>query len=118
MTKDTMVLNGDGSVATICMSSSTPLSITGASTGTDVSYTSYSNLWTTPELVETNVLSDSIELIYVRHSLISSGWNQGNRQCYKIVYSCVDGKWNVSEPIIGEIFPAAKESYEFEGIPV
>jgi hypothetical protein len=33
---------------------------------------------------------------------------------FKIVYSCVDGKWNKSERIYGEIVPAQEEYYDFE----
>jgi hypothetical protein len=33
---------------------------------------------------------------------------------FKIVYSCVDGKWNKSEKIYGKIIPSQKEYYEFE----
>tara|TARA_R110000868_G_scaffold3103_2_gene20711 strand:- start:14786 stop:15151 length:366 start_codon:yes stop_codon:yes gene_type:complete len=33
---------------------------------------------------------------------------------FKIVYSCVDGKWNKSERIYGEIVPAQEEYYNFD----
>lgn len=83
----------------------------------DTTSTTYAvfNPWTTPVLVDTIILEGSIELIYTRWS---TTWGPSADQCYKVVYSCVDGKWNVSEPIFGEIIPATEEAYEFEGQPV
>jgi hypothetical protein len=37
-----------------------------------------------------------------------------DERAVKIVYSCVDGKWNKSEPIYGKIIPAQDEYFEFE----
>lgn len=31
----------------------------------------------------------------------------------KIIYSCIDGKWNKSEPIYGKIIPTQDEYFEF-----
>ena len=32
---------------------------------------------------------------------------------FKIVFSCIDGKWNKSDRIYGKIIPPSEESYEF-----
>jgi len=62
------------------------------------------------EMIKTIVKDDSIEIIYKyipRYSYTD---------CYKvckIIYSCKNGKWHVSDPIIGKIIPAREESYEF-----
>lgn len=107
--KSTMLINGDGSLTTFATSLSSGIS----------SCTTFGGpMWSSPVLVETNVLSDSIELVYVRHSMASINWGESARQVYKIIYSCQEGKWHVSEPIIGEIIPAQKEEYEFNGQPV
>lgn len=67
----------------------------------------------TDRLIETIVLSESIELIYKRTSHLwnNNGFNES--KVYKVIYSCVDGKWNKSEPIFGEIIPATNETYLF-----
>jgi len=56
-------------------------------------------------LVETNVLEDSIEMIYEETSnIISSVYPilTPEKIHFKIVFSCVDGKWNRSERIYGK----------------
>jgi hypothetical protein len=76
--------------------------------------------WHTPVLVDTIKREDSIELVYKRISRMTlSTWPaQTEVQVYKIIYSCVDGKWNESDKIFGEIFPAQEETYSFDGQPV
>lgn len=68
------------------------------------------------ERVEVNELHDCIEMIYKRTSMIQNlGFNsKPDVQIYKIVFSCIDGKWYKSEPIFGKIIPAQDEYYEFE----
>lgn len=67
----------------------------------------------TDDLIETIVLNESIELIYKRTSTLWVGMGTNNTQVYKVICSCVDGKWNKSEPIFGEIIPASNETYLF-----
>lgn len=69
--------------------------------------------WSTPKLVETIVNAESIELVYTQYQTVYLDWQGSQTRCFKIVYSCIDGKWNKSEPIYGEIIPANKETYEF-----
>jgi len=71
--------------------------------------------WTTPERVELNECENSIEMIYKQSSYYNvSPCPQSIERVYKIIFSCIDGKWNKSEPIYGEIVPAQEEYYEFE----
>lgn len=81
----------------------------GQSYATGISF----NTWTEPYLVETIVNGESIELIYKKHSLMSNNFGSLPSQVFKIIYSCKDGKWHESKPIVGEIIEATKESYEF-----
>ena len=64
-------------------------------------------------LVDTIVKDDCIELIYKQESYVSGNWNFSDSKIFKIVYSCNDGQWDVSERIYGKIIKATKESYEF-----
>jgi len=70
--------------------------------------------WNEPIRVDVIDTGNSIEMIYVQTK--NSIW--GNLFCekraFKIVYSCVNGMWNKSEPIYGKIIPAQEEYYEFE----
>ena len=71
------------------------------------------------EIIDTFVKDDSIEIVYRYHSIY--GYHPVCRWPYKsdcdkvckIIYSCKNGKWHVSDPIIGKIIPAREESYEF-----
>ena len=75
------------------------------------------NTWNYPERIEVIEVGESIEMIYKQ---TSSFYRTGglapysDERLYKIVYSCVDGKWNKSEPIYGKIIAAQDEYYEFE----
>lgn len=80
---------------------------------------SYANMlepvWSEPYRDEVYVYDDRIEMIYIQYTCYSySPSPPSERRVYKIIYSCVDGKWNVSEPIYGKIIPATEETYEFE----
>lgn len=66
-----------------------------------------------PYLVDTIVKDDCIELIYKQMSNYSNNWGELPIIVFKIIYSCKDGKWDVSERIYGKIIKATKESYEF-----
>ncbi len=75
------------------------------------------NQWSIPERVDVVELSDRIEMIYKETSLItytSFPAPPPQVRVFKIVFSCVDGKWNKSERIYGEIIPASSEHYSFE----
>lgn len=77
------------------------------------------NQWGTPERIRVEEYSDRIEMIYKQFSTMSyinttTLYSTPEQRVYKIVYSCVDGKWNKSEPIYGKIVPAVDEYYEFE----
>lgn len=72
--------------------------------------------WSIPQIVEVIEYSDSIEFIYKETSMISyTSFPAPPPQVrvFKIVFSCVDGKWNKSERIYGEIIPAENERYVF-----
>ena len=82
----------------------------------NVGSTTSINLWSNPERVDVIEKSDSIEFIYKETSMISyTSFPAPPPQVrvFKIVFSCVDGKWNKSERIYGEIVPAENERYVF-----
>jgi len=88
-------------------------------TMTNISTSTYTmDPWNTPERVEVIENADNIEMIYHQFSKIQHanmfGTMPADKRIFKIIYSCVDGKWNKSEPIYGKIIPAQKECYEFE----
>jgi hypothetical protein len=63
------------------------------------------NQWSEPFLLETNELEDSIEMIYEEVSnmvLLIYPSRPPEKRHFKIVFSCVDGKWNKSERIYGK----------------
>jgi hypothetical protein len=73
--------------------------------------------WNHTERIEVREVGESIEMIYKQTSSLyrTVGLHPYyDERLFKIVYSCVDGKWNKSEPIYGKIIPAQDESYEFE----
>ena len=79
--------------------------------------TSMIDTWGEPERIEVYEDGESIVMIYKQTSNFSPAiWPAQPRQArvFKIVYSCIDGKWNKSEPIYGKIIPMQSESYEFE----
>jgi hypothetical protein len=81
------------------------------------SITSSASFWGYPEQLEVNEVGESIEIIYKETSNVyrTGGLPPYNdSRIFKIVYSCVDGKWNKSEPIYGKIVPAQEEYYDFD----
>ncbi len=87
---------------------------TGLNTGTSFTTT---NTWSTPQRVDIIEYADSIEFIYKETSMLTLAIYPPpppQERVFKIVYSCVDGKWNKSERIYGKIKPSQKEYYEFE----
>lgn len=74
------------------------------------------SMWSSPEMVSADEVGDSIEMIYKQESMLyrTGGLPPYNdTRVYKIIYSCVDGKWNKSEPIYGKIIPQQTEYYQF-----
>lgn len=89
----------------------------GGQTSTITTGTFTSGMWNTPIFKEVNEVGESIEMIYIQTSSFSRTGGMPpyhDERAVKIVYSCVDGKWNKSEPIYGKIIPAQDEYYEFE----
>lgn len=79
--------------------------------------TSTFNTWNTPIFIKSNEVGESIEFIYTETSMITYTVHPSpppEVRCFKIVYSCKDGKWNKSDRIYGEIISAQDESYEFD----
>ena len=85
----------------------------GYSTPEGSIYTSSTYVYTThgtPYIIDTIVKDDSIEVIYKQECYLT-----GNYLVYKIIYSCKDGKWHVSDKIYGKIIEERiiEEHYEF-----
>ena len=75
------------------------------------------NTWSNPERVEVNEVGETIEMVYKQTSMLTYTVYPSpppEVRVFKIVYSCVDGKWNKSEPIFGKIIPSRNEYFEFE----
>jgi len=73
--------------------------------------------WSVPTRVDVIEKTDSIEFIYKQTSMVTLTVHPSPppaERVFKIVFSCVDGKWHKSEPIYGQIISAQAESYEFE----
>lgn len=90
---------------------------TGALNTKNTGTTSILNTWSNPVRVEVNEVGESIEMIYKQTSMITYTFYPSpppEVRVFKIIYSCVDGKWNKSEPIFGKIVPLQDEYYEFE----
>lgn len=69
------------------------------------------------ERVAVYEIGETIEMVYIETSSIVLAVHPPRppeRRVFKIVYSCVDGKWNKSERIYGKIMPELRESYIFE----
>lgn len=122
VTETAAITNGTGSTASLFSTAGTTTSTTVMLPNGDIfcgSGTTGSSLWHTPELikVQVNDLHGYIEMIYKQTSMISLSVyppRQPEERVFKIVYSCVKGKWNKSEPIFGKIIPAQNEYYEFD----
>lgn len=82
-------------------------------TNTGSSGTTEMDQWSLPQLVQTIELQGSIELVYKQYSLASDSFGWSPAKVFKIIFSCVDGKWHKSEPIDGQIIYAQEESYDF-----
>jgi hypothetical protein len=94
--------------------------ITGVSTGTITGPSTCTigtmTMWNPMIFKEANEVGETIEMIYTQTSQCyrTGGMPPYNdERAIKIVYSCINGKWNKSEPIIGKIIPAQEEYFEF-----
>ena len=66
---------------------------------------STSNMYSNPIRLEVNEYYDKIEMIFEETSLVNISTYPlppPHKRYFKIVFSCVDGKWNKSERIYGE----------------
>jgi hypothetical protein len=75
------------------------------------------NNWGFPSRIEVREVGETIEMLYKETSMITLTIHPSpppEERVFKIVYSCVDGKWNKSDRIYGKIVPAQNENYEFD----
>ena len=89
----------------------------GAMTSTITDGTVGNGVWYPIIFKEVNEVGETIEMIYTQTSQFSRTGGLPplyDERAVKIIYSCVDGKWNKSEPIYGKIIPAQDEYFEFE----
>jgi hypothetical protein len=78
--------------------------------------TSTFNNWFAPERVGVVELHDKIEFIYKETSKMALAVypaRVAEQRVFKIVFSCIDGKWNKSDRVYGNIITATPESYSF-----
>jgi hypothetical protein len=104
-------------MADITMCSGTSNCNSSFGTLTTITGTTGINNWNYPERIEVREVGESIEMVYKQTSSFSRTGGlppYHDTRLFKIVYSCVDGKWNKSEPIYGKIIPTQDEYYEFE----
>jgi len=93
------------------------LNLTGTLVLNNQSGTSVLNTWNDPIFIKSNEVGESIEFIYTETSSFWGGCYPSTsieKRVFKIVYSCIDGKWNKSDRIYGEINSPQDESYEFD----
>ena len=79
--------------------------------------TSVLNTWNSPQLIKTQEIGETIEMVYKETSMLCLAVyppRTPEERVFKIVYSCKDGKWNKSERIYGTIIRATDESFSFE----
>lgn len=70
------------------------------------------NAWNDPVRIDVLEFSDRIEFIYKEISKICFS-SSAEERIFKIIFSCVDGKWSKSDRIYGKIIPPQEETYEF-----
>lgn len=78
--------------------------------------TSYSqlNMWNSPIRIDVIENSDNITFVYKEHKLLNyTASNHQDTRVFKIVFSTINGEWNKSGRIYGEIIPATPEQYIF-----
>jgi len=69
------------------------------------------NLYSKPELIDTIVKKNSIELIYKRQYMVSNGFGMPRPEVYKDIYSRIGGDVRRE---IGTYIPHQDESYVFD----
>lgn len=77
--------------------------------------------WLPPEAIDIIEKIDSLEIIFKeksRYHYLTSSTLQPEERVFKIIFSCVDGKWNKSEKIYGKIIPTQKEQYVFDNFTI
>ena len=70
-----------------------------------------------PERIDILEIGESIHIVYMETSQLQLAVyppRPPEKRVFKIVYSCIDGKWNKSDRIYGMIMPPLKETYIFE----
>ena len=75
------------------------------------------NTWSTPERVEIIEHQDRIEFVYKETSMTTLTIHPSPspmERVFKVVFSCIDGKWNKSDRIYGEIVEQSNEHYNFD----
>ena len=94
----------------------TSLKFSGSSFSLNAGSGYHISWWNPMVFKEANEVGETIEMIYTQTSQYSRTALPPYRdeRAVKIIYSCVDGKWNKSEPIYGKIVPAQDEYFEFE----
>lgn len=78
--------------------------------------TNYSllNMFSSPVRIDVIENADMITFVYKEHKLLNyTASNHQDTRVFKIVFSAINGKWNKSERIYGEIIPATPEQYIF-----
>jgi hypothetical protein len=73
--------------------------------------TSLNQLYSNPELIDTRVYQDRIELVYRRQYIASNNWGLPDPEIYAEVYSRTDGSMRV---VKGRYVAAQPESYLLE----
>jgi len=73
--------------------------------------TSLNQLYSNPELIDTRVYQDRIELVYRRQYIASNNWGLPVPEIYAEVYSRTDGSMRV---VKGRYVAAQPESYLLE----
>ena len=69
--------------------------------------------WNEPERVSVTEFLDRIEMVFTETSAVSISTAAPERRVFKVIFSCVDGKWNKSSRIYGTIQEAVGEKYTF-----
>jgi hypothetical protein len=69
------------------------------------------NLYSSPELIDTIIKKDSIELVYKRQYMVSNGYGMPRPEVYKDIYSRLGGDVRRE---IGTYIPSQEESYVFD----
>ncbi|MFY8160495.1 MAG: hypothetical protein ACOVNU_04135 [Candidatus Kapaibacteriota bacterium] len=95
-------LNGSSTTAQTFLDSN------GTSTSTTFLHTH--GLYSKPELIDTIVYPDCIELVYRRQLMVSNNFGMPNPEIYAEVYSRHDGTMFTKQ---GIYIPPQSESYEF-----